>query len=278
MSWLYRSSSIEYRRRSAICVDTVNRAGSSGDIQITIPTDWDEFWQTFSDLSDTNGYSLRVTLGDGKTVATYAFSGAFNLTTRTCVIQIESPTLATSGDFGILFLYWDPTSIDDNGAGSVTYSADYTGVIRLSGPSGCHVYRAEPHQINSTQPATRISKTQDEDLWVWLDVTDCLMLRAGGDQYVSRSDYEEIFDFEVDVTDGGASQAGMLSTDWGACCYTADGRKWIRAFIQGGSDGTDYTIEIRWRGYAGESDTGGTGITNQYEWRAFLRVEEYDET
>ena len=68
MGW-YRPDGL-WRQRVEI---SVNIAGATPvDVNITIPADWDAFWDSLTALGDTTGANLRVVWYDGATVLNYS--------------------------------------------------------------------------------------------------------------------------------------------------------------------------------------------------------------
>ena len=118
MSWF----NANWGYRQAIVVDNLGGA-STIDVTATIPADFDPFWQNVL----ANGFDIRVTLADGKTLATFDVD-SFNQTNRTGTIEIDNASAADSDAMLVFWLYWGNAAAA-NAATTFTPSSAKTGHI-----------------------------------------------------------------------------------------------------------------------------------------------------
>lgn len=234
-----------FRRRAAITVH--NSAGAaSGDIDVTIPSDWDEFWGVI----DSSGNELRVTEADGRTLVTYDVDkpggGAFSLPGKSGRIRIDGATLtATANTTTLFWVYFDTESTAGDASSAVTMSSILDGYIELGRPARRPiVVQQQPPGL--TRPVSIDAKSSTAAEHYWLDVSQIL------EQYrrtvEGRLCYEEISAVLVSsVQDDGTTAASLethSATRFVEIVRGRDRRMLVRIKLSGGTDGERYTAGL----------------------------------
>lgn len=240
MSW-YDSN---YRRRTAISVP--NTAGSAtADVDVTIPEDWDEFWDTI----DTAGANLRLTGPDGRTLLTYDVDkpggGAFSKSGRSGRIRIDGAALVGTANYtSLLWLYWDPEDTVTDGSSAVTISGALDGYLELGRPTRRAVV-VQPHPPGLDRPQTLDSKSSTAAEHYWADVA--AILEVYRRPVEERLCYEEIAGVLVaSLDDTGAAAALHSHTDtrFVEVDQGRGRRMLIRLKLSGGTNGERYTAGL----------------------------------
>lgn len=234
---------------------TVTSDGTD-DVTITVPPDWDEFW----DNIQSDGDDIRVTTFDGVTDIDYQWA-SFTYGTRTGVIEVDNYSSVTYAESGVLWLYFGNAAATD-GSASFTASTPVDGFIHLGRP-GNLVLDVTPDPPGATVPSQRIAKTSTAEIWVWWRLID---LEKRSAPYNRSTSYEELKAvMHASVQTGGMDQSGMYDYNELRMVEGADGLTYIRSLILGGSDGTDYTITFN-------VVTGNGSSTRTQTARALLEV------
>lgn len=260
MAWY----SATYRRRAAITVDIPGT--SPVDVNITIPTEWDDFWTTI----DASANNLRVVWYDGKTVLSYAVDdgagGAFSSSARTGRIRIDGMVVPTTASQLLIWLYWDPTSNQSSGAVAVTITSARDGYIELGSP-GQHQFAHRPQTPRTTRPRDKVHKTVNEQAFVWIRLD-----RALGKRFVKGRGgqrHEEPLHLTQQVLNsGGSDQAAMYDQTKARFVESPTGEMWARLLVKAGSTATFYTLVVLTR----TIQPGDTSATQQLETRIGIAV------
>jgi hypothetical protein len=205
------------------------------EISVTLPGDWDYFWDNITDT--TNGYDIVVTEPDGHEVVTYDISG-FNATTRQGTIRISGVAFSSGStiDVAILWLYWGKTSATSL-MGSPTTASPLTGTITTIGPApGEPVVRFRQNVQLET-----FDKDPLEDVYFWQRYGAQLALRTHTYQGVLSGDGPEYINFAV--TDDGADQASMYTVSTVKAVLDNNGDLLVGLEVYGGTNGDDYLVE-----------------------------------
>jgi hypothetical protein len=222
-----------YKYRAAVTVD--NSAGSAtGDIQFTVPDDWDHFWDTIQ----TDGDDIRLVGADGQTLLSYDLS-AFTYATRTMTIQVDAATLSGVAGMDLIWLYYGNSSATD-GTSVVAIASAKAAYVELGTPS-THRLTAQPERPGTDRPRAYLQKTADEQLYVWWRVDQLLERR--GRAYMSSIKYEELYSAVVTVSLAGVSQGAMVTGTKQRFVELFDGSLWVRFFVQAGTTANTYTVE-----------------------------------
>lgn len=241
MSW-YDS---DYRQRAAISIPS-SAGAATIDADITIPSDWDDFW----DVIDASGNELRVTGPDGYTLVTYdvddGAGGAFNRTTRAGRIRIDgASTPAVAAECLLFWVYFDTSSTQGDGSSAVTITSALTGYIDRGQPS-TWIAAAEPPRPGTTTPRHKFGKSVADQLYCFLDITGILEQRALG-RRAGRAAYEEprSATYEVQLSSSEVAQAGMIDADkmrWIEVRGRHGRRLFLRLLVKAGTSGETYTL------------------------------------
>ncbi len=234
-----------YQRRAAISVP--NSAGAaSADIDITIPPDWDEFW----DVIDAAGAQLRITAADGRTLVTYDVDkpggGAFSSTARTGRLRIDAASLTNTANACCLFwVYFDPETTVTAGDVVVTMSAPIDGYIELGRPADRRlVLQKQPPGL--TRPQSLESKESTATIHYWLDAAQVLELYRRPSS--GHLQYEEVAAALVVIKDSAGADANALEvhadTRFVEVVRGRERRMWVRISVTGGTDGSRYTVGV----------------------------------
>tara|TARA_Y100000592_G_scaffold38265_1_gene60497 strand:+ start:1421 stop:2191 length:771 start_codon:yes stop_codon:yes gene_type:complete len=231
MSWYHK----DWTQRAPILIDNFNGA-SQIDVTAAVPSDFPRFWENVDAAN--SGADIRVTLADGRTLATFDVDG-FNSTTKTATIEIDG-FAASSADAGLVaWLYWGATG-KSSATTTFTPSSAKTGHISVAVPgSGTQrMVRCAPEAPGAAQPRTEIFKASGETIHVWWDLTGVLGLRAIPDQ--GKRFLDEVEHVSYEVTAQGNPQSAMI--DEGETRMAGSG--FIRTTIKAGSSGTNYLARL----------------------------------
>tara|TARA_R100001163_G_scaffold21661_1_gene18407 strand:+ start:87 stop:860 length:774 start_codon:yes stop_codon:yes gene_type:complete len=232
MSWYHQ----DWTQRAPILIDNFNGA-SQIDATVALPADFPRFWENVDAAN--SGADIRVTLADGRTLATFDVDG-FNSTTKTALIEIDN-LAATSTDAGlILWLYWGATG---KSAATTTFSpaqSAKTGHVSVAVPgSGTQrMVRCAPEAPGAAQPRTEIFKGANETIHLWWDLTGVLGLRAIPDQ--GKRFLDEVEHVAYAVFSQSNAETSMI--DVGETRMVGSG--FIRTTIKAGSSGTNYLARL----------------------------------
>lgn len=223
-----------YKYRLAITVDNTAGGAGAADVTISIPYTLELFWSTV--LS--SGEDVRVTLGDGVTLATFDLD-SFSKANKVGTIEIDNVTLVAACSH-VLYLYWGYASAT-TGVSAFVPAAPKTGYIEQGKPADpvVVVTRQKPGETRSRDV---ISKIATETVQVWFDFRNVLERRT--DPYATHLDYEEISYAVCDVTvNGSSSGASLITVADTRVITTAQGGGIVAVLVKGGASGTNYTVE-----------------------------------
>lgn len=247
MSW-YDAA---WKYRIPIAMDNTAGATANIDLSMSIPADFDAFW----DNVQSDGDDIRITGADGRTLATYDVE-SFNATTKTGTLEVDNYACQAS-TMQQLWLYWGNSSAT-NAESSVTPSSAVSGYICQETPTG-FVVVVQPERQGATQPRNRFQKGSNEQITIWFDFRGMLHQRQKpneGSVLLEEIDYVSL----VQVETGGAAQAAMVDA---TKTRFVDG--FVGMLVKAGSSGTNYTAICR------VVTTGGS-IARTLEGRAYFAV------
>lgn len=237
MSW-YDS---DFEKRAAI--SAVSASGTTKDIDVVIPADWDDFW----DAIDSSGNELRVTGPDGYTLLSYdvddGAGGSFNRTTRAGRIRIDGASAPGDSNECLLFwVYYSSTSTQGDASVAVTIASALTGYIDRGTPS-TFIIPVTPPRPGLDRPPATFTKGSGEGVYYFFDFGAVLEQRSTKSQ--RRNLYEEPRNATYTVVNtSAAAQATMIDTSLTRWFETVDGRGrhlFLRVLVQAGTDGSTYT-------------------------------------
>lgn len=251
MSWYDEA----YTKRAAITV--VNTTPDDPcDVDITIPPDWDDFWDTI----DTAANELRVVDADGFTLLAYdvdnGSGGSFSRSSRLGRIRIDGLDTpgGLAGAVSLVWVYYGASGAADASV-SVTIASAKNGYVEQARPSG-HVVAAIPPRPGDVQPRVRIPKAAGDDDHVWIDLSALLQRRRTAT--AEQEDHEEVWALAAtsyDDTGSSASVATASKTRFVEASVDGRRRTYARIFVTGGTSGENYTVRaLTWTARPDESE------------------------
>ena len=247
MSWHNRN----YKQRAALVIDNTTGGATSVNVTFTIPTDWDAFWEHVR----SDGKDVRLTLADGATVVP-AWNMTWTYATRSAVIVADSIAV-TAGKMCVLWLYWDYDAESAAGTSAATGSTPKTAYVEQSAPGPINVVRCLPLPYGDTRAPRTISKSAAEVVHIWWDLSAVLEVRAA--TYNQQTTYEEIsYVSSWAVYEGSTAKSTMVTAN-----KTTVSGKVVKTLLQGGTDGTSYTMRL----------TVVTTLGRTLEFSASLRIQ-----
>jgi len=213
---------------------TVYHAASPQDVEITIPSSWDLFWDNVrSDHTDVKIISYAGT------ELNWDFT-SWDYANRTAVIAIDGLLWYSAGGVVFCYLYWG--GLNDDTETPFVPAAAVTGYITLAEPKG----RLLEHAVELpgvTTPSQVIGKSSSDSVYIGVRTTP--YLSGSPTPNNGRNYYEEIVEIEstgLGVETGGADQAAMYGLSVTRAIQDASGDIWILYRIQAGTDTIDYTF------------------------------------
>ena len=226
--------STNYKQRGVVAVPVLGGAGTPGayDIVFTVPPEFPSFWDNIrSDVFD-----VIVTDADNN-LLTYK-RASFTYATQTLEMAVDNYTVANNDSVVLLYVYWNYSSASD-GASVFTPTSAKTGYIYLGTPAGMIVGYQNPLSNASSTPLTSFTKATDESVFVWFQVGPYLARRRSAYQQKKQLESMEYSQVVIHPKTGTSS---TLTTDETKVRYL-DG--WVCAFIEAGTDSTNYTLEMK---------------------------------
>ena len=227
MSWFDSG----WSHRQALVIDNLSGAATI-DATAALPADFAPFW----DNVQATGNDIRVTLADGRTLATFDLDG-WNHANKVGTIEIDNLSASSSDAMLVLWVYWG-NGTAPAATTSFTPSTPKAGYFVPDCMPAGYLVTAAPTRPGNAKPAQRVQKTVAEEIHVWWDLRGMLSRRNSA--YNGSPLCEEIDNIALDVSTGGASQASMF--DENETRVLTPGL--IRTSIKGGQDNTDYTISL----------------------------------
>lgn len=246
----------EWGYRIPVAVD--DEAGTPGatDVTITIPPDFDLFWNNVRSA----GEDIRLVAANGETaVATWEFDPAFSTSTRTCTIVADAATSGSSG-VSILWVYWKRDTVA-TAAGSFVAGATHSGITIVSSYASDVVFSwsREAPNVNAARPA--FQKTADERVVVAIAYRGILAKRVA--PYGGGNEDEEPATIDYAVYDDTSAQAAMVETG-----STRIDEQFIYLIVKAGTNGTTYTLRVTMT----TTSRSNTGLNRTLEFSATVRV------
>lgn len=246
----YSDFSKNWKYRHPIKID--EKSDSTKDILITIPSEWDEFW----DNVDSDGNSVRfVTDLGGLFLGQYynIVGGAakanakhkivsWDYAGRSAIYRIEkyaSSPFSGSSDY-IIWIYWDNEDLGDDSdtfsnSGSAIDAKIYYGDI------GSDVFSIE-HDSSSGAPSRQIQKNSGESILIWVRASD--FSERGAQQFFGDSEYAMPISLDTSTTLSGVSSSVFDGCfyDLGEVALIGD-TMYYGLLLDGGVSGNNYLIE-----------------------------------
>lgn len=217
-----------------------DRGGVEGEWQITMPKNFDEFWDKIQDT--TNGYDIIVTEQDGETLTTFDLSG-FNHSTKTVTIRWNGAASEGSGSHGVYWIYWNKATPSDL-SGSPTTASPTSALISLVDPGKTRfTLDATTERAGATAPSDEIGVTSSDDVMVWVRFPKGSMPVRAFPSEGSDSLYEpDSMVFSVLIAEVDQSKDTPAKN---RVAEDKNGDFWFGVFFDGLSDATDYTGKIQ---------------------------------
>jgi len=246
-------SGTNHLRRESISVNNIGGAAAAVDVTITISKTWDTFW---TEINQTDGRDIRVVDPDG-TITAYRLA-TFNLSTRTCVIEVDG-YVAPAGQMFQLFLYWNNTAASAQSSTFVGASMK-TGYVNSCAPPG-RIFVAGHERHRDTKPRNVVSKGADESVYLSVDFGGLLTRRSA--PYAGYRDCEEISYASYVVLQADSPVGALID----AAKLRIIGGRYVQVYLTAGTSGTEYTVVV-------------TVVTNEgqtFVKRMWLAVQNVDE-
>ena len=216
-------------------------AGGAQDVDITIPRDFDDFWENI----DVNGLELRIVSANSQDLAAYSVDngsgGAFDRANRLGRIRVDAFAFGATPGMWVLWLYYRSQTAQGTAAVATVIASPVTGYIELGRPN-MRQYPYAPPRPGFSRPNSISSKTSGENVDVWLDVTDALEFRSvKGNAGIF---HEEPSLAIVNVYNSSQVDQPLMydKTATRFLFVQSIGRTFVKVAIQGGTDGVSYTV------------------------------------
>lgn len=243
MSWYRYSDGYAPLYRMPITLEATAGGSVNATISLTSAADIDLLWTG----SQSDGYDIRVTMADGRTLiapsTAWDITG-WNRTNRTGTIRIQGLTVSAGMD--LLWLYWGhPTGAATSVWGTVT---------SVTGAKTTYLHRVDPakldparvfrgasrQQARATRPRTMLRKASNEVLRVYFLIDSLRRNRIA--ESMQSDDYDAPLYGAHDVVDGNGSDVPTMYTQTdGRWAVDSDGRLYYSILIKAGTDATRYT-------------------------------------
>ena len=224
---------INWKMRRPVAVSVLGGGGAGTyDVEIDIPKDWDDFWDNVkSDMFDV------VPVNNTGGLLTFQRKAGASYATRTLSLQLESAAITNSDAISHIYIYWMNPSATDQATGPHTITSPKVGTLFLGAPTG-RIVQTLPNRAATEAPQTSFTKTTNEQVDVWFSINTLLMQRLS--TYKTRKGFEAINYVQVRSLDtAGADDAGRY--DEGETRFIPG---WVKVRSKGGSNNTDYTLEL----------------------------------
>ena len=222
---------INWKMRRPVAVSALGGGGAGTvDVSINIPKDWDDFWENVS----SNMYDIVPVKTDGTLIPFKRAAGA-SYANRILTLELDAVNVTSQDATSFIYIYWMNGSATEQ-ATSPTIGSPKSGNIFLGTPTG-RVVQVLPNRAATEAPQTSFTKTTNEEVDVWFDVSGLLMPRKS--TYKQRKGFEAINYVQVrSLASDGSDAAGRYDE-----AETMFIPGWVKVRSKGGSVNTDYTLE-----------------------------------
>jgi len=225
-----------YKNRQIVGVDVFGGSAgtpSSIDLEVTMPKDWDQFWDNIR----TDMYDVVATDRDGNLLSFSRKTGA-NYSTRTLVIQVDNYLVKDSDSMSAIYIYYN----------NPAQASDLSVVTTITTPKKAYIMLDNPHSriisanISTSAldiPIQTFTKGTGESIHVYFMYGSIFAKRIT--PYNDRSDLEGIDFVTVHSYDnlGADNSSRYIEAD------TRLGNGFIRATFTAGENNTDYAISVK---------------------------------
>lgn len=229
--------------RFAVSVPHTVSPSGTNDVRIAVPKSH-PIWEILAAEGSEN--SVRVTDGDGYTALTFqltkaTFSGTWSTANKDGGILINDAAFVAGTSVKLLWVYCGNASAS-SAAGSVTPSGPITGYLyQALPPRPGAIVRGTPDAPGETVASPDVSKRSGESRRVWVALNPLLSGRARAVE--GSIGLDSIWGVTTSSETGG-SGASVHDATKTRYIEDADGAFYASAFMQGGSDGTDYLYKL----------------------------------
>jgi len=225
----------EYIYRKSITLDfsTTNSIPANHDVEITVPSDWDLFWDTIrSDFLD-----VVVTDANGVVQQFQRKAGA-NYANKNLVLQLDNIQVPAPNSLVQFFVYYGYATESTDRSSSITITAPKNGYIFLGAPLARIVdgYGLVP---TANAPTTTFVKQTTEEIDVFFSFRGLLETRITESN--GRLLFEEVEFVIVNSLDTGGSNSDSRY-DLAATRFLGG---YVVARAKGGANNTDYAFLVR---------------------------------
>ena len=226
--------STNYTMRVPISVPVLGGSGTPGayDMSWTVPKDWDLFWDNIR----SDGFDVIVTDADNS-IATFK-RASFTYSTRTLDMAVDNLTVDNNDSVNLLWMYFSYSGASDL-ASVFTPSSPKSGLLFLGQPNNRIVEYINPQSTATSTPQVTFSKATDESVFIWFQTGSYLANRRT--PYNNRRFFEGI-KFVKGIIHPKAGTSSTLTVDEEKTRFI-DG--WTGLLIEGGTDATNYTVELK---------------------------------
>ena len=222
-----------WKSRYPITIDVLGGSESSGqeDVQFSIPSDWDDFWDNIR----ADGFDIIVADGTGNLETFQITAASFSKTNRVCQISLNNVTFGNRNAINVLFLYYNNPDQASSLGSTFSPSSPKTAKIFLVAPSNRIVGDPIPRNGATTPPAT-FQKTTNDEVYIWFRIKSLLAQRI--QPYNGKLDFETIQYIQVYSNNAaGSSDTSRLREE-----LTAVIPGWIGVCVAEGTNNEDYTV------------------------------------
>ena len=227
MSWF----DDDYKRRIPITVDGSAHTGSTAQVEIDVPSDWDDFWDNIL----VNGYDIVVTDKSGDNILD--FEKVYTYSTRSLTIKVNQISTTEENSMHVMYLYWDNPDETTFHETPVSIISALDGEIYLGAPFG-NIVNANNRSNLSTVPTTIFQKDPDEKLDIWFPYAQLLATR--GLPYNERLNFKGLQSVKIEALDS----SSVNQTSLFALNETRVINNWVRIRVKSGTNDTDYVIRL----------------------------------
>lgn len=231
-----------YRQRVPITLDS---AGATADYDVTIPSEWDAFWNRGGPLGtgiNATGTNLRVVSADGKTVLPYLLDdgagGAFVAANRAGRLRLDNVAVPVTAGAVLVWLYFDPATDQASGT-SGAGAGGRSGYIEIARP-GQDTYAHRPQAPGLSRPRDFLHKTSTEIRHIWIRYDHVLARRPTPGNGTPL--HEEPLYGTVSVENSAGVDQAMMYDVTASRWVQFRGQLWLRVLLQSGASGQNYTL------------------------------------
>lgn len=230
MSW-YNGS---FNRRQSIAIDGSSASAGTFDLVISIPEDFDSFWNNIR----SDGNDIVVTLADGKSITNFKFASGFNIPNRSITLNVQNYALAQSSVSGLVWIYWNnPDQSTSLQTAFTLGGSTLNGYIYTCAPYGRLVTSIGYGQAG-LQPQATFTKEASEKIDIWFPIGAVLAPRS--QPYNQHLNCEEVTYVLGAVVDSGGSTVSSMLADEEIRVVSG----WCMMRVQAGVTGNNYAVKL----------------------------------